>query len=57
MDEQQRRLMDERYQNGDCTICGEPLDDYSLGHGYERCGDCKLASPKSTWTTTGRESR
>ncbi len=55
MDEQQRGLMDERYQDGDCTVCGYPLDDYSISHGYERCGECKVAP--STWVATGRESR
>jgi hypothetical protein len=49
-----KRTADERYQDGDCTVCGEPLDDYSIGHGYERCGECKLTGP-STWATTGRE--
>jgi hypothetical protein len=53
------RTTDERYQDGDCTVCGEPLDDYSIGHGYERCGECKLAPSHwtATGTTSGRESR
>jgi hypothetical protein len=38
-----RRTAEERYRDGDCTGCGEPLEDLELASGYERCEDCAIA--------------
>jgi len=40
------RTKDQRYEDGDCTSCGDPLDDYSQRRGYELCHDCKATGAR-----------